>query len=137
MIVKVMQNKMIDKIVELITASLSLISALAWNSAFQKTIHENPALKKYGPWVYALVITGLSVVIITSLTQLKKGVQNIIFENITKIPQYIFIILGLYISYLIYSSFHNNSNELENNSKEKTNAKENNQNFADKLYYYL
>tara|TARA_Y100001970_G_C14151611_1_gene813030 strand:- start:371 stop:784 length:414 start_codon:yes stop_codon:yes gene_type:complete len=137
MIGKLLQIKMVDKVVELITASLSLISALAWNNAFQKTINENPALKKYGPWIYALVITGVSVLIITSLTQIKKGVKNIIFENIIKIPQYIFIIVGLYLAYLIYTSFHNNSNELENNSKEKTKVKENNQNFADKLYYYL
>ena len=130
-----MQTKMVDKVVALITASLSLISALAWHTAFQKTIDETPSLKKSGPWVYAILITGVSVIVITSLTQIKKGVKNIILDSIIKIPSYILIILLIYIAYLIYSSFQNNSDDLENNSKEK--KKKNNQNFANKLYYHL
>ena len=115
MIGPLMQTKMVDKVAELITASLSLTAALAWNSAFQKTIDEYPSLKKSGPWVYAVLITAVSVVIITSLTHLKHGVKDYIIEYISNIPMLIFIILLVYMLYIIYIL--SKGNTADNDSK--------------------
>lgn len=41
--------------------SFSFITALAWNSAFQKTFERMSELSLLGPWIYALVITFICV----------------------------------------------------------------------------
>ncbi len=41
----------------LIVTSLSFVTALAWNSAFQHLFETTPFLKRRGPWIYALLVT--------------------------------------------------------------------------------
>ncbi len=54
----------------LLIASLSFVTALAWNSAFQHLFENTPFLKKSGPWIYALLITLIGITI-TYLLQRK------------------------------------------------------------------
>ena len=49
----------------LLITSLSFVTALAWNSAFQNSFERIPFLKVGGPWVYAILLT-LMVIIVTS-----------------------------------------------------------------------
>lgn len=136
MIGKLMQTKMVDKVAELITASLSLTAALAWNSAFQKTIDDYPYLKKSGPWIYAILITALSVVIITSLAHLKHSIKYYIIEYISNIPMIIFVILFVYILYIIYISSKENIDKRDNKTSYNDSKKSSNKN-AKKILNYL
>ena len=49
---------------KLIIGSLALVSALAWNSAFQNFFKNNKFLKKGGPWIYAMIVTSICVITI-------------------------------------------------------------------------
>ena len=132
---------MFDKVIELVTASLSLISALAWNSAFQKTIDRYPSLKKSGPWMYAIIITAISVIIITSITQIKKGAKLYFIKNLDSLPKIIYIILALYIFFIIYNSLNkkidttNENNKTSTNDNNKTSTDDNN--LSKKMYSYF
>ena len=65
-------NNVANEIIKLIIASLSFITALAWNDAFQSFFKKNKYLNSYGPWVYAIVITIITVLIITKIRIIKK-----------------------------------------------------------------
>jgi hypothetical protein len=54
----------ISKTKKAIIGSLSLIMALAWNSAFQNWFDNNETLHKGGPWAYAIIVTTLIISII-------------------------------------------------------------------------
>ncbi len=45
----------------LILAALAFVTALAWNSAFQGLFESNNFLHKGGPWVYAIIISGVTI----------------------------------------------------------------------------
>lgn len=60
-----------DKSITIVTASLSLVAGLAWNEAFKNLFQNNKHLKNVGPWVYAVVITIIAVVIIILLDKFK------------------------------------------------------------------
>lgn len=67
-----MKSEVIDKMTALMTAAFGLIAALAWNDAI-KALFTGPcgsegagilcALSAGGPWVYAIIITILAVVV--------------------------------------------------------------------------
>ena len=65
-----MLNEIWSDIQTLLIASLSFVTALAWNSAFQHLFENTPFLKKSGPWIYALLITLIGITI-TYLLQRK------------------------------------------------------------------
>ena len=48
----------------MILAALSMVAALAWNSAFQHLFQDNKLLKKGGPWVYAVAVTLICVIVL-------------------------------------------------------------------------
>ena len=52
-----------SKINYLMATSLGMVTALAWNSAFQNFFNKYPKLKDYGPWVYAILITIIAIII--------------------------------------------------------------------------
>lgn len=56
----------------LLLSSLGMITALAWNTAFQNFFNSEPVLKKYGPWVYAIVVTIITILLVILLTQILK-----------------------------------------------------------------
>lgn len=45
------------------TGALVVVCALAWNNAFTQWFEDTPSLKVYGPWVYALFVTGIAYVV--------------------------------------------------------------------------
>ena len=69
---KIIIEEVLSKIDILATSALALVTALAWNSAFQQYFNSKPSLKKYGLWIYAILITLISVGAMFLLTQIKK-----------------------------------------------------------------
>ncbi len=57
-----MYDEVIDKMSQLMTSAFGLVAALAWNDAIKQTI-ASLGLKEYGPWVYAIIVTVLAVVL--------------------------------------------------------------------------
>ena len=70
---KELKSKIFEKLTTLITNALGLVAALAWNSAFQNFFKNYPQLQEQGPWIYAILITLISVILITSFSTIKKG----------------------------------------------------------------
>ena len=60
-----------DNYIEYIIAALGLVTALSWNSAFQKYFEQNEYLKDKGPWIYAFTTTFIIFILITFLNYLK------------------------------------------------------------------
>ncbi len=73
---KELKSKIFEKLTTLITNALGLVAALAWNSAFQNFFKNYPQLQEQGPWIYAIIITIISVVIITYLSKLETSVKT-------------------------------------------------------------
>lgn len=60
-----LKSNIMSEIKKLIISALSLVAALAWNEAFQKLFSRfNPkgTMGIYGPWIYAFVITIITVI---------------------------------------------------------------------------
>lgn len=57
-----LKAEVIEKLAALITAAFGLIAALAWNDAI-KNLMLTLGLEKFGPWVYAIVITIVAVLV--------------------------------------------------------------------------
>jgi len=55
--------EMIEKIAALMTAAFGLVAALAWNTAIQAWFAQQTYLAAGGPWIYAIVITLLAVIL--------------------------------------------------------------------------
>ena len=55
--------EIIEKISALLTAAFGLVAALAWNDAIQKWFASQTYLASAGPWVYAIVITIIAVIL--------------------------------------------------------------------------
>ncbi|MDD2444616.1 MAG: DUF5654 family protein [Candidatus Nanoarchaeia archaeon] len=67
-----MKKEIVDKITALITAAFGLVAALAWNDAIRSLFvgpcsAENAgalcALSSGGPWIYAILVTILAVLV--------------------------------------------------------------------------
>lgn len=55
-----LKAEIIDKLAALITVAFGLIAALAWNDAIKQLI-DKLGLTKFGPWLYAILVTILAV----------------------------------------------------------------------------
>ena len=62
-------NSIGKEISKLIITALGFVTALAWNDAFQNFFKNNRYLNAYGPWVYAIIVTIITVI---SVIYLKK-----------------------------------------------------------------
>jgi len=71
-----MKNEILEKFTLLITSAFGLVAALAWNEAIQDFL-KTFGLEKYGPWVYAIIITILAVVITLFLGWLSNKTKNV------------------------------------------------------------
>ena len=67
-------NKVVDDYYNFMVASLSLVVALAWNSAFQNYFQQNKYLNLYGPWAYAVLLTFVVILIVTIFDIFKKNI---------------------------------------------------------------
>jgi len=57
-----MEKGMLETFVSLITSAFGLVAALAWNSAIQEVFRQSE-LSKWGPVVYAVLVTFLAVTV--------------------------------------------------------------------------
>ena len=79
-----------EKLIALITAAFGLVAALAWNDAI-KALFVGPckvlgipnpsagalcAISNGGPWVYALVVTIIAVVVILSMGKIEEKMKK-------------------------------------------------------------
>ena len=71
-----LSNEMIDKLTLLMTSAFGLVAALAWNEAI-KSLIENFDLTKYGPWIYAVAVTILAVVVTVYLGKVAEEVKKV------------------------------------------------------------
>ena len=61
------KKELLEKMTALLTAAFGLITALAWNDAIKSLFLPGGLLysvAKYGPWVYALLVTVIAVIAI-------------------------------------------------------------------------
>ena len=80
---------------KLIIGALTFVSALAWNEAFSDYFKSNKYLKGKGLWYYALSISIISAIMITSITM--------VTNTMTSFLLVLFVILFIITSYyLIY-----------------------------------
>ena len=56
-----------------VSSAMVFVIALAWNEAFKDLFESNKELKKYGPWVYAILVTLIGVFIINIFSKMKKN----------------------------------------------------------------
>ena len=54
-----------------LTSALALTTAFAWNDATRAYFERFPSLRKRGVWIYALVVTAVSVVGVTAMVWLR------------------------------------------------------------------
>jgi uncharacterized membrane protein YbhN (UPF0104 family) len=69
-------KEVIDKIAALMTAAFGLVAALAWNDAIKSTI-ASLGLEAYGPWLYAIVVTILAVVVTLYIGRVASRAQGL------------------------------------------------------------
>jgi hypothetical protein len=63
---KSLRKRFVEKLAILVTTAFGLVAALAWNDAIRGLFAEEGYLyflAKYGPWVYAIFVTILAVII--------------------------------------------------------------------------
>ena len=77
-------HQVLRKIYYLIVTALSLVSALAWNSAFQNFFQHNKFLKRRGPWIYAIIISAITIGLIVGFTKLIEKIENKKIQDIKK-----------------------------------------------------
>jgi hypothetical protein len=56
------KKEVIEKMSALITAAFGLVAALAWNDAIKSGM-ATLGLTAYGPWLYAIVVTVIAVIV--------------------------------------------------------------------------
>ncbi|MBW3015632.1 hypothetical protein KY330_04380 [Candidatus Woesearchaeota archaeon] len=56
------KKQFVDKFAALITSAFGLVAALAWNEAVKGAFTDS-SLQEYGPWVYAVIITIVAVLL--------------------------------------------------------------------------
>ena len=81
-------HQIFKKMDSLIISSMGMITALAWNTAFQNLFDSTPMLKKYGRWIYAIVITIITIITVSLLEKMRstdikhiKNTLNIVEEE--------------------------------------------------------
>lgn len=58
------------------SSAMTLVVGLAWNEAFKEYFASNAQLKKYGPWVYALLVTFIALVVINLFINTKDSIAR-------------------------------------------------------------
>ena len=75
-------ESILQKFSSLIITALGVCTALAWNDAFQNFFKNNHHITKYGPWVYATIITMIALISIIYLQKLTKYVEDMIITKL-------------------------------------------------------
>ena len=75
---KTLKATVIDKFTTLLTAAFGFVAALAWNDAIKSLFLEDGALhslKFSGPWIYAILVTVLAVVVTIWISKIAEKVK--------------------------------------------------------------
>ena len=59
-----------------ILGGFSYITALAWNEAFVNFFKNNPYLSNKGPWIYAIIVTFMSIIFAYFLSNLEENAKK-------------------------------------------------------------
>ena len=89
--VNVNADYIFDAFEKLIVGAMAMIAALAWNEAFKSMFDEHGGvLKKFGPWMYAVVITFISIIVTVGLAKAQEHAQSMFRKDIeekkSKVP---------------------------------------------------
>lgn len=57
------KKQSVEKLATLITTAFGLVAAIAWNTAIQDWFKTQVWLKEAGPWIYAILVTILAVIV--------------------------------------------------------------------------
>ena len=71
----------------LIVSSLTFVVGLAWNSAFQDLFKKITWLSDFGPWVYAIFLTMLAIVIVKIVIRIEKVSEREISVVMSATPE--------------------------------------------------
>lgn len=63
-------------VVVYILGALTFVTALAWRDALNRYFNEKHSLRNYGPWAGALIITGVAVILVLFLSQVKHRIRT-------------------------------------------------------------
>ena len=63
-------------VVVYILGALTFVTALAWRDALNRYFNEKHSLRNYGPWAGALIITGVAVILVLFLSQIKHRIRT-------------------------------------------------------------
>jgi len=80
-----MKNEILEKFTVLITSAFGLVAALAWNEAIKGFLQQF-GLEHYGPWVYAVIITILAVLITVLLGWIAERAKQVHVEEYALAP---------------------------------------------------
>jgi len=69
---KLNKNEILEEFSRLIISALTLVAALAWNDAFRNFFQQYPSLQKNGPWIYAILVTFIVIIIMSIVTHYKE-----------------------------------------------------------------
>jgi len=75
-----MKSEIFDKFSTLIASAFGLVAALAWNEAM-KGAFAKWELQRYGPWIYAVTVTILAVVLTLWVGRLAEKAKQIDIEK--------------------------------------------------------
>ncbi|MBW2968996.1 hypothetical protein KY314_02675 [Candidatus Woesearchaeota archaeon] len=70
-----MKTELIDKFAILITTAFGLVAALAWNDAIKSFIKQL-GLDGFGPWIYAVFVTILAVLVTFWIGKISQKAKN-------------------------------------------------------------
>ena len=73
-----------QKYIKYIITALSFVVALAWRDAFKTFFQSNKYLNRFGPWAYAVIITGLVLLTIFLLEKANTGLDELDLEQLFK-----------------------------------------------------
>lgn len=75
-----MKTQIIDKFSALITSAFGLVAALAWNDAM-KGAFAKWDVQNYGPWIYAVIVTILAVMLTLWIGRLAEKTKQLNIEK--------------------------------------------------------
>ena len=70
------EKEFMSRLTTLVISAFGLVAALAWNSAIQEWFKQQELLSSYGPWMYALFVTILAVIVTLYVSKLSKKIQE-------------------------------------------------------------
>lgn len=74
----------LQKYIKYIGTALAFVVALAWRDAFKELFKSNKTLNKFGPWVYAIVVTSIIILLLWLLEKTSDAIDNVDLQKLFK-----------------------------------------------------